>query len=620
MELFFFFRLLDKMDLEEIPISCRRCKQPFVIKTIARHAEKNRVCNQTYSQDQISDFKEHSKEVAKIKRRKRDAERYLRRKEELAQKYQKEKARIQENYDKAKRAEQYQNQKLHVKEQYQKKKLDIAEKYQKKKLEIAERYRRNRVQLSLEYFRQRYSLKNNKYKRYNKDLRRKMYKRVMGKIARERKWLLEIKKSMPGEIFSRVCDHIFLDIFREFEKEHVVIAHDKQEENREEIENEVIEEIFEEEKWIKTFERKTFECAGWKKFHDSGIPFSCDELGQHLSQTWGHKRWCLQHMSKKEFDDLVEKSLDDKFNEEVDKEMLENANNEFIREMKLTFDRDYSFLWLPIIYSDVAERCRNRAFKTIYSKDQSDIYCKAKMAAIELWQKSKYNTKLSHFLIVELEASGVHVVERLYNLFDNDFKSTLEKEFSFFKNRVPWEMRSRNKERRDWAIKKLEKLEAFEKCSMDKVKRTLIENARNEIQRIFQEFEEEITEAHKNCTVPFKDYFCFTDVVNLYPTFKSPGKDPHFSSCFNEYDFCFFRIWHELEIRRKDCECNTCSNDLHLTNECEMIIRRRELECHFFTCPSCEKSQLFEWFYEEDDDWHFKPKDNYGCCQLADCH
>ena len=604
------------MDPLEIYISCRKCKKDFVIKNLAKHAEKNRDCNQTYTQDQISDLKDLSKEVSKAKKRIKDAERYLKKKEELAEKYQQKKAQI---------AEKNKEKKEQIAEKYQEKKEQIAEKrrenydkakrrddYQKKKMEIAETYRRHRVLLAIRYFRNRHGIK----KKFDKEVRRKRYMKVMSKIAKERRELLEIKKSMAGEIFAQICNWIFLDIFRTFEDSHRDFALDRQEENREEIENEVIEEIFEEEKWIKTFDRKTFECVGWKKFHDSGIPFTCDELGQHLSQTWGHERWCLLHTSRSKLDDLVEESLDDKLNEEVDKEMLENANKELIREMKLTFESDYSTQWLPMIYSDIAERCRNKAFKTIYSKDQSDIYCKAKVAAMDLWQKCKYDSKLEKFLIEELEASGVYVWEKLYDLFQNDFKSTLEKEFGFFNIRVPNLMRSRNKERRDWAIKKLEKIQAFEKDSMDEDKKSLIEDSRNEIEIIYQEFEEEITDAHENYSVPYDVYFCFTDVVQLYPTFKSSGQnDPLFTSFFDEYDFWFFRIWHVLEIRRKNCECYTCSNDLHLTDECERVKRRRELECQFFTCHMCKNSRLFECYYEEDDDWHFKPKDNYGCCQ-----
>ena len=54
---------------------------------------------------------------------------------------------------------------------------------------------------------------------------------------------------------------------------------------------------------------------------------------------------------------------------------------------------------------------------------------------------------------------------------------------------------------------KISNLEAFEKCSMGEVKRTLIENARYEIQRIFQEFEKEITDPTKIAFSPSRITF-----------------------------------------------------------------------------------------------------------------
>ena len=90
------------MDPVEIYISCRKCKKDFVIKNLAKHAEKNRDCNQTYTQDQISDLKDLSKEVSKAKKRIKDAERYLKKKEELAEKYQQKKAQIAEKYQEQK--------------------------------------------------------------------------------------------------------------------------------------------------------------------------------------------------------------------------------------------------------------------------------------------------------------------------------------------------------------------------------------------------------------------------------------------------------------------------------------------------------------------------------------
>ena len=372
-------------------------------------------------------------------------------------------------------------------------------------------------------------------------MRRKQYKRVMAKIAEDRKELLEMKKSMAGEIFSQVCDEVCRDYYSKFESDTRNFALRMQEENREHIEAEMIDEVFEKEKWIDNFKRKTFDCGEWERFHDSGIPLSCNELAQYISQRFnrGSKTWCLQHMSDSKLGDLVEKSLVEKLDEEVDKEMLEKGDEEFMREMKLTFESDFSTLWLPIIYTDVAKRCLNRAFRTIFSKNHSDIYCKAKVAAIDLWHKRKDDTELSEFLIQELEKSGVYISEKISELFKEDFMLTLRKNFAFFNKRVPYEMRSKNLERRDWAIKELEKSQADEKDSVEKSKRTLIENAKIEIQRIYQDYEEDITDGYENNDIEFEAYLCCTGVVDLYPRFKGSRKDPLFNSLTDNYELWF---------------------------------------------------------------------------------
>ena len=136
------------MDPLDIHISCRKCRQPFLVKNIAKHAENNHECSRTYSQDQINDLKDLSKEVYKAKKKRKDAERYLRKKEERAEKYQERKAQI---------AEQYQDKKAKIAEQYDK--IKRAEKYQKIKLKIAEKYRKDRVKIHLQYFRNKYELK-----------------------------------------------------------------------------------------------------------------------------------------------------------------------------------------------------------------------------------------------------------------------------------------------------------------------------------------------------------------------------------------------------------------------------------------------------------------------------
>jgi hypothetical protein len=168
------------MDFEAKEISCRNCKKAFLMKSIVQHVKKSE-CHTTYSEDQISSLITQSKQLSAAKKKIKDAERYKRKKIEIAKKYdkvkrahkyQKGKTEIAEKYDKQKRAENYEE-----------KKSEIAKKYQEKKSEIAKKYQENRVHHSLRYYKKRNSIA----KRYNKEMRKKRYKKVMAKIAQNRK-------------------------------------------------------------------------------------------------------------------------------------------------------------------------------------------------------------------------------------------------------------------------------------------------------------------------------------------------------------------------------------------------------------------------------------------------
>ena len=76
------------MEHEPIQITCRNCKQIYLIKTIVMHAKYNSECKHTYSPLHITSLKSHSKQVSAAKKKLKDAERHLRNKEEAARKYQ----------------------------------------------------------------------------------------------------------------------------------------------------------------------------------------------------------------------------------------------------------------------------------------------------------------------------------------------------------------------------------------------------------------------------------------------------------------------------------------------------------------------------------------------------
>ena len=179
---------------------------------------------------------------------------------------------------------------------------------------------------------------------------------------------------------------------------------------------------------------------------------------------------------------------------------------------------------------------RAKVFSTLFQKKDSKIYEDAKQSAFKKWQKCENKIELTCFLIEELEASGVYVSEEVLQIFKDDFIDTLEKKFELFKDKLPHEMRCKNSERREWALKKLENIEAVEKDHMEKGKQSLLEHARHQVEKIYKDYEQKITDAFDNCTVSYQiPYHSFSEVVDEYPGFKGRKEDPLFNSYTDEY-------------------------------------------------------------------------------------
>jgi hypothetical protein len=230
---------------------------------IVQHVERSK-CRPTYTDKQLSSLREHSQKISAAKKKIKDAERYARQKAERARK----KA---ENYNPTERAEKYSANKTEISrknaENYNP--AERAEKYSANKTEISrknaekynqikrhERYMKGRVHTSLNYYKRR----NIREKRYDKNLRRKKYKKVMGKIAKQRKELKEDKQSKAGRIFSEVCDKMFLDVYNKIESDNLDFALGMQEKYRENNEIDALYDVFEKELWINNFHMQTYDC------------------------------------------------------------------------------------------------------------------------------------------------------------------------------------------------------------------------------------------------------------------------------------------------------------------------------------------------------------------------
>ena len=63
---------------------------------------------------------------------------------------------------------------------------------------------------------------------------------------------------------------------------------------------------------------------------------------------------------------------------------------------------------------------------------------------------------------------------------------------------------------------KLTNIKVFEQDFLNKDKEDLILDAKIQVEKIYEKYEEEITDAYENYDVPFMNFFCFTDVVDLF--------------------------------------------------------------------------------------------------------
>ena len=459
-----------------------------------------------------------------------------------------------------------------------------------KKLKDAQRHKKNYdpIKRSQEYIKDKTKISES----YNPIKCSEDYRKNKTSISLKRKELEQNKKSEGGRIFSKLSDWVFSDVFHNFKCEHFVFAYEMEEEERDFYEDEAMWDVFNDELWLSNFDKQTFDCEDHLKHHKSDKSLTCDELALKISQERGREQFCFLHISEKKIGELIEESIDERYKEEVEKMMTENAKDAVEKEMKLAFDSGYSPTYLPVMYSEVRKRCLKKAFRTLFVKEQNETYKKAYESALNKFRESGHDREKENFLIDELEDLGVYVASEIYNMFRIDFMNTLEKEFLSFKRTLPSKMRAANKRRKEWVIKMLTKIEKNEEASMNKEKKTLFEEAKVQVEQIYEKYENEISEAFDNCKVPFDNFFSFTEVVDEYPNLdflNTGGKDLLFHfALWDKYRVLESETWKKIENTKQKCVCNVCTKNLHCTAECERIISQRLKGNPFRTCPFCQ--------------------------------
>ena len=216
---------------------------------------------------------------------------------------------------------------------------------------------------------------------------------------------------------------------------------------------------------------------------------------------------------------MVDDAIEEQFQMDFEEQTIKEANDLVWREWKLAFD--INGIGLPILYSDSAARSCNKAFRVIFAQKYIDIYKKAYEIAEHKYRilkeetgEDKYPDKDFHnILIEELKATENLESDKIVKIFDYDFVSSIEKNFSNFKDYICWRMRSTNTRRKKWACWNLEEIQnTFEGESLNEHKRKLLDNAQDQIQKAFDDYEAEITDTYENYEVPF-EYFCISNTV-----------------------------------------------------------------------------------------------------------
>merc|ERR1711962_108013 len=332
--------------------------------------------------------------------------------------------------------------------------------------------------------------------------------------------------------------------------------------------------------------------------------------------------------------DLVDDAIEETFQKDFEEQTDEEATDLVRREWKLTFKSD-SLMSLPILYSDAAERSCNKAFRTIFTQKYKDIYKKANKAAEDKYRileektdEDKYPEKsFHHILIEELKASENLVSKEIAEIFDRDFVDYIEKEFSNFKDYICWRMRSTNTRRKKWALSSLQEIQkTFDGKPLNDYKRTILEDAQNQIENTYANYEADIADTYENYEVPFS-FFCFSETVDLYPNldFDHFSFDLHRDAeTIDKYGVLISKLWLELEVEKEDCVCPICIKDFKERSEwqwlsyCRKLIRQR-LKCMpwrtlpYRTCPLRRKNIPKEKFDQEPDQkgGHFKSTSTY---------
>ena len=114
----------------------------------------------------------------------------------------------------------------------------------------------------------------------------------------------ENKRSRAGTIFNTICKEIFRDVFQNVKDEHFKVAFRKEKYFQEDaVRDEITEDMFERELWVRRFKRHTYDCRILNEIFRTvkqlpatiPDPFPCDYWANFKFRVSRRQQHCIYH-------------------------------------------------------------------------------------------------------------------------------------------------------------------------------------------------------------------------------------------------------------------------------------------------------------------------------------
>ena len=486
------------MDQDSEAIVCKECKESYPIKTMVKHVSFDKKCKGAYDQDELDHIRQRLQQHSAAQKRMREAERYKKKKEQGSLESPKERA-----------------------ERYRRNKSTSSQYYQRNKVEISERYHKNSQNISEKY---------DSFKRGND------YQKKKQDLVQKRKDLKAMKNSEAGKFFTKKSyKTIYDNVIDEILYNHFDKADDIVNQNHESMFDEAMNNMFEKELWLGDV------------LQSQSREYSCCKNTSSLADI---EQPCINCLPYSELCEIIESQMKKSLQKETDELKKKAVTRMMDREWDQAIHSKYLVNGMfSHTLEQIEKRCLNKFFTTMFQQKYVHVYNKAHDQAMDhvmlselawkylMYEKdSKEAVDYDENMIdafdtafdAEMNKLGVDLWADVAKMIQDDFKTTVGKKFSFFKEKIEEKMRKCNEKRNKWACGKIE---WFQKKLEEKLSeadsRAIIETAQSEIKQIYNSYEIDVKNAYKNCSEIEARYFCFSKVIDNYPKldFQNDNKE-----------------------------------------------------------------------------------------------